>query len=227
MSPNISLLHYTLIKNIVESGCLPDNQILAKTLDVSEDELVAALCELQKEHGVVLHPNDSKVWVIHPFSLAPTPFLVTSKSTSWWGNCAWCSLGVAALVQEDVIISTTIGAESKQVQIHIVNGTIQDKNFLIHFPIPMKKAWDNVIYTCSTMLLFESRSQIEDWCQRRKIPMGDIQPIDHVWKFAKKWYGSHLDPNWTKWTAEEAKDIFAEFDLTHPVWDLNVSEDRF
>ena len=45
----------------------------------------------QEYHGVVLHSNEPKIWVLHPFSLAPTNFYVKSEKGEWWGNCAWCS----------------------------------------------------------------------------------------------------------------------------------------
>ena len=42
--------------------------------------------------------------------------------------------------------------------IAIRDGKIVESNYYIHFPIPMQNAWDNVIYTCSTMLLFENEN---------------------------------------------------------------------
>ena len=118
---------------------------------------------------------------------------MTSKKGAWWGNCAWCSLGIAAILQEDVQISTLIGGENKQVTIQIIEGELQEKNYYVHFPIPMINAWDNVIYTCSNMLLFEEKTQVEDWSKKHNIPLGDVQPIDKIWAFAKKWYGNHLN----------------------------------
>ena len=196
-------------------------------LSCGVSEVEAALYQLQDYHGVVLHPNEPKVWVIHPFSLAPTNFFIQSTRGQWWSNCAWCSLGAAALINSDLTISTTIGAGTKQVTVHIEKGKIIEKNLYVHFPIPMQKAWDNVIYTCSNMLLFESEEQVINWSRRHDIPLGDIQPIDHIWAFAQQWYGNHLNPDWEKWTIEEAKDIFAEHHLHHPVWHLESTQERF
>ena len=200
---------------------------LSKLLKKSKEEIVEGLHNLQEYHGVVLHPNEPKIWVIHPFSLAPTNFYVQSQKGEWWGNCAWCSLGVAALLKEDVKISTSIGGETKRIEINIINGEIQEKNYLIHFPIPMKNAWDNVIYTCSNMLIFENEQQVEIWSKKHNIPKGDIQPIENIWNFSKKWYGNHLDPNWNKWTMEEAKELFKEFELDNEIWHLGDSTERF
>ena len=196
-------------------------------LNSDTKSVIKALYDLQEYHGVVLHPHEPKIWVIHPFSLAPTNFYVTSKQGEWWGNCAWCSLGIAALLKEDVQIKTTLGAETEQVVINIINGKIQEKHYVVHFPIPMKNAWDNVIYTCSNMLLFENEEQLTDWSVKHNIPKGDVQPIENIWNFSKKWYGNHLNPDWVKWTIDEAKTMFVEFGLDHQIWTLDDSEERF
>lgn len=222
-----SNLHYAIIKGIIDNGFAPGVEDLSETLKADKDEIVKGLYDLQECHGVVLQPNEPKVWVIHPFSLAPTSFYVKSRKGEWWGNCAWCSLGIAALLKDDVKITSTIGAETNQIEINIINGEIQEKNFCIHFPVPMKNAWDNVIYTCSSMLVFENEKQIDEWTKKHNIPKGDIQSIVNIWNFSKKWYGSHLNPEWKKWTMEEAKQMFKEFELNHKIWKLDDSNERF
>lgn len=222
-----SVLHFTIIKSIIENGFAPSVKDLSIILNANEDEVVKGLKKLQEYHGVVLHPNEPKVWVIHPFSMSPTNFYVKSKKGEWWGNCAWCSLGVVALINDDAKIITTIGGETEQIEINIINGEIQEKNYYIHFPIPMKNAWDNVIYTCSNMLIFDNEKQIEQWATKHNVPKGDIQPIENIWNFSKKWYGNHLNSDWTKWTIEEAKEMFKEFKLVDKIWKLDNSNERF
>ncbi len=164
--------------------------------------------------------------MIHPFSLAPTDFTVRTADKVRWGNCAWCSLGVAALLNCDTTITTTLGADKQQVEIHIRDGELVETDFYIHFPIPMTKAWDNVIYTCSTMLLFDSVRDVARWCAQHRIARGDVQPLSTVWNFANVWYGNHLNPHWEKWTNEQALDIFKQFGLTHEVWQIPSTKRR-
>jgi hypothetical protein len=224
---NNSILHYTIIKFIIDYGYAPEVDELVQCLEATETEVAIGLQNLQDDHGVVLHPNSEKIWVIHPFSLAPTPFLVRCGNREWWGNCAWCSLGIAVLLNNDVIITTTLGANGKQIDLHIEYGELIETDFYVHFPIRMVNAWDNVIYTCSTMLVFESESQIVAWSKRHRIQKGDIQPIQKIWEFSKIWYGNHLNPEWNKWTFEEAKVIFDQFELTSEIWKIPISVSRF
>lgn len=220
-------LHAVILQFIIARGYAPEINELAIQMGHSEAEISDAINALQEYHGVVLHPNSNRIWVIHPFSLAPTNFVVRTDDRAWWGNCAWCSLGVAALLKQDVIITTTLGADGKQVNIHIRDGKVIETGYYIHFPIPMVNAWDNVIYTCSTMLVFEHKTDIDHWCSQHRIIKGDIQPLEHIWQFAQVWYGNHLNPLWEKWTNQQAKEIFDQFGLTHTVWQLPSTNTRF
>lgn len=222
-----SSLHFQILKGIIFNGFAPTIADLAEIFKTDNESVEKALYTLQENHGVVLHPTEPKIWAIHPFSLAPTCFYVQSKRGRWWANCAWCSLGVAALLNEDLKITTTIGAEAKQIEINIIGGEIKEKDYLIHFPVPMAQVWDNVIYSCSTMLIFEDEEQISDWSARHNIPKGDIQSIEKIFKFSKKWYGNHLSPEWKKWTVDEAKLIFNDFELKGTTWHLGDVTGRF
>lgn len=227
MNVTNALLHYIIIKFIIETGYAPDVNKLAELLNITETKIETGLLQLQDYHGVVLHPNSSKIWVIHPFSSAPTNFIVKTVDKMWWGNCAWCSLGIAALVKQDITIHTRSGADGDIMTIEIKAGKLLSTDAYVHFPVQMKHAWDNVIYTCSVMLAFTSKMEIETWCTQHNIQKGDIQPITKVWEFAKVWYGNHLNSDWKKWTNEEAGAIFERFDLGGNIWNIPQSDERF
>ncbi|WP_063366522.1 alkylmercury lyase family protein [Pseudoalteromonas luteoviolacea] len=220
-------LHYQIMRYFIEYARAPSVSELSNIFGRQAVCVVEALKALQAYHGVVLQPNTHEIWVAHPFSAAPTNFWIESGDMGWWGNCAWCALGAAALLGRDLTITTTLGSESKQVVIAINNGKIENSNLYVHFPIPMEKAWDNVIYTCSTMLMFKSESDIDRWCERHNMCKGDVQPIEHIWAFSKVWYGRHLNPDWVKWTVKEASEIFESFGLTHSIWKLPIEQGRF
>lgn len=219
-------LHHAILRHFVDRQHAPSVDQLAAHFAQPRDAVIAALKALQEYHGVVLHPTSSEIWVIHPFSASPTNFWVQGAKGSWWSNCAWCSAGIAALVG-DVTITTTLGAETRPVTVQIANGNVHDAGLLVHFPVPMRKVWDNVIYTCSTQLLFDSEADIDDWCRRHRIARGSVQSFARVCEFARVWYGRHLDPDWKKWSADEARAIFTKFGFTDAIWDLPTGGARF
>ncbi|MBY0492463.1 MAG: alkylmercury lyase family protein [Gemmatimonadaceae bacterium] len=220
-------LHAAIGRHFIEHGRAPSIAELSQQFALDAAIVADALRALADYHGVVLHPMSGEIWAMHPFSAAPTLFWVESGGKGWWGNCAWCSLGIVALLGADATISTRLGGEAAPVTLRIEQGAVIPPDHYVHFPIPMMQAWDNVTYTCSTMLVFETPDAVDRWCTRHGIPRGDVQPLSTVWAFAQAWYGRHLDPAWTKWTTEEARALFARFGLTGSTWALPASTERF
>lgn len=66
-----STLHYTIMRHIIDKSYAPDVTVLSDLLHCDEEEVTKGLYALQDYHGVVLHPNEPRIWVMHPFSLAP------------------------------------------------------------------------------------------------------------------------------------------------------------
>ncbi len=224
---NDSGLHHLVISRFLETERPPTIRDIASHFGCDETEARRGLRALAGNHGVVLHPQSDEVWVAHPFSAAPTTFVVRSGARRWWGNCAWCSLGVAHLAGGTATIETRLGALDEPVTIRIVNGTLLDTNYVVHFPIPMRHAWDNVIYTCSLMLLFRDEAQVAAWSAERGLPRGDVRPVQQVWSFAAEWYGRHTAADWTKWSSAEASAMFRRHGLTGLTWALASDASRF
>lgn len=220
-------LHAAIITFFLENQRPPTVREIAARFRCSETQARAGLRALAEYHGAVLHPNSDEIWVAHPFSAAPTTCVVRSGSRAWWGNCAWCSLGLAHLAGGTATIETRMGALDDSATIRIENGKLLDTDYVVHFPIPMRNAWDNVLYTCSIMLLFRNEAQVDAWCAARGIPKGDVRPIAQIWAFATEWYARHADVDWQKWTGREASGIFQRHGLTGPIWKLAEATERF
>lgn len=222
-----SALHHAILSRIVAEGVAPGLAELAEVFERPSAEVRSALEALADDHGVVLHPGSARIWVAHPFANYPTSHVLRRGDRIWWSNCAWCSLGAAQLVGGKVSIFAPLGGEERQVELRVHEGRLLDEDYVVHFPIPMTRAWDNVIYTCSTMLAFEGSEEVEEWCLRHRMALGDVQPIGKIAELAAVWYGRHLERDWRKWTVDEAREIFERFDLTHEIWRLPAGDERF
>lgn len=224
---NDSTLHEAIITSFLRLQRPPTLRELAARFGCSEADARQALRGLAERHGVVLHPQSGEIWIAHPFSAAPTTFVVSAGDRKWWGNCAWCSLGVAHLAGGTATIETRVGALDEPATIRIVNGDLVDTGYVVHFPVPMSRAWDNVVYTCSVMLVFRDESQVDEWCKTRAISRGDVRPIEQVWRFAAEWYGRHADRDWVKWSKRDAAEMFRRHNLSGPIWTLPEETGRF
>jgi hypothetical protein len=200
---------------------------LVAAFGVNAKSMTLALQGLAAYHGVVLHPHAPEEWVIHPFSTAPTPFTVRHGDRVWWGNCAWCSLGIAALVGGDgVTIETTLGAEGRPVTIHVDDHRVRG-SLVVHFPIPMARAWDNVIFACAMMLVFEDKIGHRRVVEAARAATRRRPAHTEGVRFRPRAVRPPLDRDWQKWIEDEARDLFERFGFRGPVWDLPCSRERF
>ena len=67
-----------------------------------QQDVVPGLDELAEAHTIVLEPVTKPgmriIRMAHPFSGVPTAYRVRSGGISYWANCAWDCLGIAALL---------------------------------------------------------------------------------------------------------------------------------
>ena len=218
-TPLGSAIRHAINKHAVETGRAPTLRSLSAMLKCPADEVERGLLGLAKSHGVVLHPNSTRIWLAHPFSFSPTAFWVTSGRGAWWGNCAWCSLGIAAMIDCDSRIVTRSGGEAAALEVHVRDRTVLESDVLVHFSVPARKWWDNVHYTCGTILFFPSVSEVDAWCERHGIARGQILSMDQAWALAQAWYGDYLNPKWRRRSAREAGEIFEHIGLRGEFWD--------
>ena len=126
----------------------------------------------------------------------------------------------SGLVKGEVKIHTRLNGEERPISLHINDRTLSTENYVVHFPIPAQRFWDNVIFTCANMLTFESEDAVDHWCKKYRVAKGEVKSIQEVWELAKVWYGNYLSPSWTRKSPERAREIFQQTGFTSDFWKL-------
>jgi hypothetical protein len=213
-------VHHEVIRGFVTDGHPPDLDALAGKMGVARDEVMRSLRRLHEQHGLVLHPDSTAIWVAPPFSSSPTGAWVASGARGWWAPCAWCAMGIVVLAAPEATIHVRIGGESRPAEIVVRGGEIASEDLFVHFAIPARDAWNNVVHYCATVLPFERVEDVAQWCTRHALPRGDVVPLTRVLVLAREWYRRHLDIDWRKWTLAEAQAIFDKVGLRGDTWRL-------
>jgi hypothetical protein len=225
--PGDGLVHQRIIASFVERGRPPSLEELADELGAPVGVVGDALRRLEAEHGVVLHPGSTEVWIAHPFSGSPTGVWVSDGGRGWWAPCLWCALGIAVLAAPGAAIHARYGGEAEPAVFSVEAAASVSPAAFVHFPIAVRKAWDNVVHWCATVQPFRTPDDAATWSARHGFPLGDVVPLDRVLALARVWYGRHLDPGWRKWTVDEARAMFASVGLTSPTWEVPSTAGRF
>ncbi len=136
----------TIIRFLVQKGTMPTVTDFAKVHKVSENEASLLYQHLHDAHALLLDV-DGSIRMLWPFSGTPTSFRVSTGQQSYWANCAWDAIGVAAALHTDVKIQAVVSYTDEQIELHVENDAVVPGNFLVHFPLPVEKWYDDLIYT--------------------------------------------------------------------------------
>lgn len=211
-------LRGTLTRAIAELGHAPSTTELAARAGLSIDATEAALQRLHDTHSLLLHPNSTQPWVVHPFALSPGPCWVQTPALGYWANCLYCAFGIAAALDTDAVITTRFGGEATTVAYTITNASPPSSTDLFHLSTPASRWWDNVIHACASFQPFASIDDIEPWCARHALPRGHVMTLPELWAFASEWYGSYVHAPWCKRSVDEVRALFARHDLVGEFW---------
>ena len=148
----------------------------------------------------------------------------------------WCALGIVTLASRRYAnirlnIHATLEGETDRIVIEIKDSCIVNSaqtSLVVHFPLPLKCAWNNVHHFCACVLPFKSEDDVKAWCTRHGLTYGQTVPILQAFNLAKVWYGKHADADWVKCNVVEAQAIFESVGLSGPFWALiSGNADRF
>ena len=134
---------------LISGGKMPTSADIATHIGISRDDVQASFLRMKDGHVLVLQHGDQEILMANPFSAVPTPFLVEIGTHSWWGNCIWDALGIAAMVKANARITTSCGDCNDAMVLLVENGSLrlEQGEGIIHFSVPAKHWWDNIKFT--------------------------------------------------------------------------------
>ncbi|MEO0493636.1 MAG: organomercurial lyase [Actinomycetota bacterium] len=134
-------------RTIADTGLAPTAADVASLVG-GPDAAAEHLQRLDDRHFVVLG-DDGEIAMALPFAARPTGHRVRNDTGSWWANCAWDSLAIPAAFHADAEIEARWLDDETPVDLRIENGRpVGDAaDALIHFAIPARHWWDDIVET--------------------------------------------------------------------------------
>ncbi len=136
-----------IYETIVETTTAPTVAEVAKVLDSSVDEVKEAFNKLCEKRLLVLEDDSDKIRMAPPFSGVETPLRVKVGRKSYFANCVWDALGVAAALHDDGDVATTCGDCGEAMSLEVRDGAPLPQDCAIHFAVPAAHWWDDIVYT--------------------------------------------------------------------------------
>lgn len=132
---------------IAQTGRAATAADLAAALDTSTAAVHAAFERLSRKRLLVLEPDTLEIRMAPPFSAVPTPFAVEAGGKSYFANCVWDSLGIAAALHRDIDVSTSCGCCGGPMALAVRRGAPVPTHGVAHFAVPAAHWWDDIVYT--------------------------------------------------------------------------------
>jgi hypothetical protein len=212
-------LRNALTNFLVRTAREPRVDELSSLTGIRPAAIRKSLWRLESKRGLLLHPNERRPWIVHPFALAPTSCWVQGWQRGWWAPCLYCAFGISGCVGEDVEITTRFGGESSDVRYRISAGVLEPTQDVFHFLTPPSRWWDNVIFTCATFQPFASDPEVDRWCSRHGFERGYTISVERLFAFALDWYRPHAD-HWHPRSPAEIRECFSRHGLSGPFWNV-------
>jgi hypothetical protein len=140
-------IRYFVYKHFVDETRPPAIVEAAKAFDLTEEEAKSAYKRLHQRHFFFLDPGTTNIRMANPLSAIPTKFKVRVGDKSYWANCAWDMLGVPAMLKSDATIEATFEDTQEKVVIAVSAGQVQHTGGVVHFPLPFRQWYDDLILT--------------------------------------------------------------------------------
>jgi hypothetical protein len=137
----------SVYRHFVRTGRAPSLSETRGDVGVDPAAISPSLERLDANRVLVLHPTTRQLWMAMPFSAVPTKFRVTSGERAWWANCAWDALGISAMLQIPVEITTSCTDCGGPLAVRTTGRALSDPSGVIHFAVPAAEWWDDIGFT--------------------------------------------------------------------------------
>jgi hypothetical protein len=129
------------------SGAVPLAAAVAEALGTALAQVRASFERLAEARVFVLQRDSREILMAMPFSAVKTTFEVQVGTRSYQANCAWDALGIPAMLKRDARILTSCGCCAGAMTLVVASGTLLPAEGVIHFAVPARRFWDNVVFT--------------------------------------------------------------------------------
>jgi hypothetical protein len=213
-----------IARSIKTRGKIPTIAAVAAEMGKDPATVDASFARMIEGRVFLPRKGSHEIYSYGPFCAEPTDFFVTAAGRVWFAIDAWDALGIPAALGEPGVIETHCAdcSSSLAVEVDADGGTEVQTWTVMQVGVPARDFWKDIDYTMSTILLFHSEEHAERWREREKPPASTTLAIEQATALAHAWYRNKLDPDWHRFTTDEAETLFDELGLDAEFWRLSA-----
>ena len=209
-----------IARSIKTRGKIPTIAAVAEALSWDIQRVEASFVRMIEGRVFRARKDSHEIYAYNPFCVGPTDFFVTAAGRVWFAIDAWDALGIPAALGETGVIETHCAdcGDELVLEVDADGGTDEQTWTVMQVGVPARDFWKDIEFTESTILLFASEEHAARWRAKKKPPAFTTLTIEQATGLAHKWYAKKLDPDWRRFTDEEAEVIFDDLALDPAFW---------
>jgi hypothetical protein len=136
-----------LYSSFVEKGTAPSAAELAGRLSMPEEAVRGAMEALAAGKAIVLQPESREVLMANPLCAVATPYRAVVDGKAFFSACVWDGLGAIAMLGDTGVVESSCACCGEAMEVRVENGVPVDPEGVIHFAVPAKRWWENIVFT--------------------------------------------------------------------------------
>ncbi len=130
-----------------ETGGRPAAGVIARKLGLSRAEVIDSYVRLRAQRVLVLEGDGQSIRMAPPFSGVETQHVVEAGGRSYYANCAWDALGIAAALHKPATVLSRCEQSGQPLRLAIQETGTEPSDWLFHCLVPAAHWWDDIVFT--------------------------------------------------------------------------------
>ncbi|GAA1879985.1 hypothetical protein GCM10009753_04110 [Streptantibioticus ferralitis] len=185
-----------MLRHFASTGRAPDAAVLEPAAATAGRTAPDVLAELAREDFLTLD-EDGQVRAAYPFSAVPTPHRVTiAGRTEVWSMCAVDALGIPAMLDTDVVITSSDPVTGEKITVTSTGGTtVWEPSSAVVFLGRLSCSGPASAVCCDALNFFTNRASAQSWLTKHPEMTGQITDKDRAEEIGRQTFGPLLTGN--------------------------------
>ena len=150
MSDNANLdlpVKLAVYRHFADTGLRPDVRRIGQRVGAQPRAVADAYRRLRAQRVLVLEDDGVSIRMAPPFSGVPTQHVVESGGVSYFANCAWDALGIAAALKRAATVRSRCEQTLEPLTLEIGAPQSVRSDWVFHCLVPAARWWDDIVFT--------------------------------------------------------------------------------
>ncbi len=224
MDPEKRVVRKYIFDHFFEYTTPPPLEEVMQRFMLTRKEAVEAFHELEADHQIALVPGTQRILMANPYSAIPTPFRVYIGSKRLFANCAWDSVAMHVMLEQDARIESFCHHCAEPIEISLSKAAVKSStpsSPVIFLSTPVSKWYDNLIDTCSNnMVYFSSKDHLSRWLAENPKLRGESLSVEKMIEVCRPLSKGRMNLDYQRPSKDDLMAYWDSIGLRGKFWDF-------